>query len=195
LNWCRKYKGAKVAIFHEVEAFPGFQVWLQKNTKSSNGDPPDDKHFELQDLCLPPSFITKSYKSIAAYGNHFRATTWLAIGSMVIYDSRVMAEFEHTPTNTHDNWNPQLEILHYVGGCKKILEVDYGFETKVHVLLCFWIQAKAHGLHVAMRKDEWGFTLVHSSNYFQLGSNLLLLLHKWNKFLFQNYSIKDGRLW
>ncbi len=86
-----------------MEAFPSFQVWLQKNTKSSNGDPTNEKHFELQDSCIPPSLIAKSYKSMVAYGNHFKATTWLATCSMVIYDSGVMAEFEHTPTSIHDN--------------------------------------------------------------------------------------------
>jgi hypothetical protein len=86
-----------------VEAFPSFQVWLQKNTKSSNGDPTNEIHFELQDLCIPPSLIAKSYKSMVTYGNDFRAITWLATSSMVVYDSEVMAEFEHTPTSIHDN--------------------------------------------------------------------------------------------
>jgi hypothetical protein len=63
----------------------------------------DEKHFESQDLCIPPSLITKSYKSMATYGNHFRATTWLATSSMVTYDYGVMVEFEHNPTSTHDN--------------------------------------------------------------------------------------------
>jgi len=86
-----------------VETFPSFQVWLQKNTKSSNGDPTDEKHFELQDSCIPPSLVAKSCKSMATYGNHFKATTWFATCSMVAYDYRVMVEFEHTPTGTHDN--------------------------------------------------------------------------------------------
>ncbi len=85
---------------------------------------------------------------------------------MVIYDFGVMVEFEHTPTNIHDNQNLQLEAIHCVRECKEILELDYGFETKVHVLLCFWIWARAHGLHVAMKKNEWGFTLVNFRQMF-----------------------------
>lgn len=151
----------KVAIFVWVEAFPCFPAWLQEYIESSNGDPVDERHSKLQDLCIPPSLIAKSYKNIVAYGNHFRATTWLATCSMVTYDFGVMAEFEHTPTGTHDNQNLQLETIRYVREWKEILELDYGFETKVHVFLCFWIRARAHGLHVAMKKNEWGFTLVN----------------------------------
>ncbi len=181
----------KVAILDGVEAFPSIWVWLQKNTKSSNGDPTDERHFELQDSCTPPSLIAKFYKSMATYGNHFRATTWLATSSMVTYDSRVMAKFEHTPTNTHDNWNLQLETIHYVRECKKILELDYGFETKVHVLLCFWIQVKAHGLHVAMRKYEWGFTLVHFKWLLPTWEQPFTFASQVEQVFFSKYSTKD----
>ncbi len=113
-----------------MKAFPSFPAWLQENIESSNGDPTDEKHSELQDLFIPPSLIGKSYKSMATYENHFTATTWHAIGSMVSYDYGVIAKFEHTPTNTHDNRNAQPETIRYLGECKEILELDYGFETK-----------------------------------------------------------------
>ncbi len=108
----------KVAILDGVEAFPSFPTWLQENTKSSNGDFMDERHFELQDLCIPPTLIVKSYKSIIAYGNHFKATTWSNTCSMVAYDSGVMIEFEHAPTNTHHNQNPQPKIVCCVRECK-----------------------------------------------------------------------------
>jgi hypothetical protein len=47
-----------------------------------------------------------------------------------------MAKFEHTLTSTHDNWNLQLETIRYVGECKEVLELYYGFETKVPMFLC-----------------------------------------------------------
>jgi hypothetical protein len=40
--------------------------------------------------------MAKSYKGIATYGNHSKAATWLGANNMVIYDSWVIGEFEHT---------------------------------------------------------------------------------------------------
>jgi hypothetical protein len=73
------------------------------------GGPNTNHEVEVHDLLVPPTFVAKAYKNIAAYGNHFRATTWLGIANMVTYDLGMLGEFEHTPSPTRTNPNPTLE--------------------------------------------------------------------------------------
>ncbi len=115
-----------------------------------HGDPIDENLFELLDLSIPSSLIAESYKSMVAYGNHFRALVWLGTLSMVTYDCGVLGEFEHTPPITK-NQIPQVMTICYIGECKEILELDYG-GTKVVVLLCSWVQPRTHGPHARMKK-------------------------------------------
>ncbi len=82
----------KGAILDGMERFPNYMDWLRQEVgKSSNGGPTYDFDVEEHNLPIPPSLIGRSYKSMATYGNHFKAFSWPTIGSMVTYD------YEHTP--------------------------------------------------------------------------------------------------
>jgi hypothetical protein len=95
-----------------------------------------------------------------AYENHLRATNWLGIGNMVTYDFGVMVEFEHLLPSIQNNPNLGFALVPYIGECKEILELDYG-GTMVPMLLCSWLQARTWGIHAAMRRNEFVFTLVN----------------------------------
>jgi hypothetical protein len=76
---------------------------------------------------------------------------------MVTYDYGVMGDFDQTPPEPNQIG---AEMIRYIGECRKILELDYGL-TQILVLFCFWVQTKTHGVHVAMKRDEYGFLLVN----------------------------------
>jgi hypothetical protein len=94
------------------------------------------------------------------YGNHLKTATWLDASNMITYDYGVMGKFEHMLSTTKENPNPNPELVLYIKECKEILELDYGV-TKVSMLLCSWAETRARGSNVAMKKDKFGFTLVH----------------------------------
>jgi hypothetical protein len=73
------------------------------------GGPSIDNEVEVHDLLVPLAFVAKDYKIIVAYGNHFRATTWPGTTNMVMYNSCVLGEFEHTLSPTKTNPNLALE--------------------------------------------------------------------------------------
>ncbi len=102
-------------------SLPSFLKWLQEMVDGYNGREEYENLCELQDLSIPPMFMAKSYRSIATYGNHFRATTWFGYNTMVTYDHRVMGQFEHTPLATKDNPDPMVELVVYVKECQEIL--------------------------------------------------------------------------
>jgi hypothetical protein len=64
-----------------------------------HGDPTN----ELLDLSIFLSLIARSYKSMVAYGNYFRALVWPGTLSMVTYDCGVISEFERTPPISKEN--------------------------------------------------------------------------------------------
>jgi hypothetical protein len=111
---------------------------------------------EVHDMSVLPALVAKAYKTIIAYGNHFRVTTWPGTTNMVTYDSGVLGEFEHTPSPTRTNPNPTHEQVTCVGECKEILKLDYE-ATRVPILLCSWVRATT----CCHEKKEFGFTLVH----------------------------------
>lgn len=121
-----------------LEAFPNFPQWLQEvlvayPTRGFN----INNEFEVHNMSVPPTPVAKAYKSIIAYDNHFRATTWLGTTNMVTYNSGVLREFKHTPSPTRTNPNSAHEHT-YIGECKEILKLNYG-ATRVPILLCSWV--------------------------------------------------------
>jgi hypothetical protein len=82
--------------------------------------------------------LTKSYKNMVAFGNHFKATTWSSVNNMVTYDYGVLGVFERTQPITRDNPNQISEFVTYTRECQEILILDYGM-TKVPMLLCSWV--------------------------------------------------------
>lgn len=110
-----------------------------------------ENEIEIQNLSCPPSTMAKSYRNMAAYGNHFRIMSWLGANSMVTYDCGVLGQFEHTQPITWDNPKPIMESMTYIGECQEIIELDYGM-TKVPILLCSWVQTTGRGANVSMCK-------------------------------------------
>ncbi len=63
--------------------FSNYTNWLRQDVrKSSNGGPTYDLDVKVHNLSIPPSFIGRSYKSMATNGNHFRAIAWPTTNSM-----------------------------------------------------------------------------------------------------------------
>jgi len=59
------------------------------------------------------------------------------------------------------------------------------------MFLCYWIKAKALVLHVAMRKDEWGFTFVHFKQLLLACEQPFTIASQVEQVFFSEYSIED----
>ncbi len=76
--------------------FPSFLEWIRTTLVVDIEGQLVENACELWDMLVPHVFITRSYKSIMAYGDHYRTIAWLNAKNMVTYDSWVMGEFAHT---------------------------------------------------------------------------------------------------
>lgn len=56
--------------------------------------------------------------------------------------------------------------MFYARECKESLKLNYGFQIKVLMRLCYWVQATTCGPHATLKKYQWGFTLVHFKRLF-----------------------------
>jgi hypothetical protein len=122
-----------------LEAFPNFPQWLQEALVAYLARGLDiNNEIEVHNMSISPTPMAKAYKSIIAYGNHFRATTWPRTTNMVMYNLSMLGEFEHTPSPMRTNPNSAHEQVSYIGECKEILKLDYG-ATRVPIILCSWV--------------------------------------------------------
>jgi hypothetical protein len=93
--YCRKYNEKKANMVENPKVFPNFQEWTKTTlTANTKGQLVENAH-ELWDMLIPSAFIARSYKSIMAYGNHYRIVAWPNTNNMVTYDFGVTGEFAH----------------------------------------------------------------------------------------------------
>ena len=141
-----------------MEEIPGFAKWLEdevQNAKQQGTDVPQD----VEDCSQLPSIEAKTFKSMYAYGYHFRVKS--AEQSMkTTFDSGVAAVFRQPCRSGRRDQNSITANLEYVGQILEILELNYR-RLRVVLLVCDWVKANYRGQNATIKKDEWGFTMAN----------------------------------
>ncbi len=88
------------------DIFPTFPNCLQEIVASQHQRHVGNLDPKLCNMFVMPMLLTRSYKSIVAYGNHFKVNIWHGTSSLITYDVGVMAEFEYLPHVTQKNLDP-----------------------------------------------------------------------------------------
>lgn len=128
---------------------PPFSVWLRTAVDTDRAARSRRIDQTTYDLSRPPTVNATAYRSMKAYGMHFRCRSIEASGTTM--DSGVHATFT-------DDEGAQTE--QYVGHVEEILELDYR-RTCVVVLLCSWVKGRMGGASPTMKRDEHGFMSVN----------------------------------
>ena len=138
----------------ELRALPPFPDWLTAAVASDRASGLRRVDQTTFDLSRPPSFNATAYRSMKAYGMHFRCRSVEA--SNTTMDSGVHASF------TDDGG---AETEEYVGHVEEILELDYR-RTCVVVLVCSWVKGRTGGAAPTMKRDEHGFLSVNFADQY-----------------------------
>ena len=64
-------RGPNAQYPEHLASLPEFEMWLRLAVQNAHaiGEEVDN---EIIDICMPPTLMAMSYRSIYAYGNHFR---------------------------------------------------------------------------------------------------------------------------
>ena len=114
---------------------------------------------DVQDTSKLSSVQAKSYRSMYAYGYHFRVKK-AEQSTNSNCDSGVAAVFRQPCRSGRLDRNIVNEDLQYIGEIQKIVELDYGRHCVV-LLVCDWVKANYRGRNATVKKDEWGFTMAN----------------------------------
>jgi len=147
-----------------LNVLPDFPDWLHNVVQAGNEPFEDD----VVDLSIPPRFKTRSFKSMKAYGLHFRVCD--AESNLVTVDSGVTVTCETLQRNGISDTNCISGAVTYFGKIKEILELDYG-RLKSVLLLCDWVAPISRGATACVKKDQYGFTLVKLSRLMRRSAN------------------------
>ena len=102
--------------------------------------------------------MAASYKSMYAYGNHFRVFS--AEYALKTADNGVAATFRQVCRNGMRDSNQVNADVEYVGHIEEILELNYRRHCLV-VFVCDFVKANYRGENATIKKDQWGFTLAN----------------------------------
>ena len=133
-------------------------TWLQNDVQHALNEGQEVLP-EVLDSSELPSLRAKKYRSMYAYGYHFRVrSAEQSITSTC--DSGVAAVFRQPCRSGRQDRNIVNEELEYVGQIDEIVELDYGGHCVV-LLVCDWVKANYRGRNATIKKDEWGFTMAN----------------------------------
>lgn len=108
------------------------------------------------DLSRPPSLHATAYRSMKAYGMHFRCRSVEA--SSTTMDSGVHATFTDDAGVATDE---------YMGHVEEILELDYR-RTCVVVFVCSWVKGRIGGVAATMKRDEHGYLSMNFADHYKV---------------------------
>jgi len=141
----------------ELHMLPDFSSWVQQEVRREQWSgiivPPD-----VVDTARGPLEMATSYKSMYAFGNHFRVRS--AEQSLKTCDSGMAAMFKQVCRNGIQDVNQVEADVEYVGHIEEILELNYRRHCVV-VLVCDFVKANYRGQNATIKKDKWGFTLAN----------------------------------
>lgn len=149
----------------ELAEQPAFAEWLKATVQDEKEvgaviDP------ELEALSKYPLRQAKKYRSLYAYGYHFRVRS--AESQLKTCDSGIAATFIRPCRFGLRDRNPVLAALEYVGHLEEILELDYSCFRQT-VLIGSWVKANYRGSTATVKRDRWGFTIANFSRMVEFG--------------------------
>ena len=153
----RKMRKARVVYPTEM-CDKDFHIWFPKAMIHAIEDGDEEVPQDVKGLMLPPSDVTKSYRSMYAFRNHIRVRS--AEAQLTTADLGVAITFQHLCRTGIKDRNLWVAELEYVGWVEEILSVDYG-HFEVVVLYCNWMVANMKGDGTTMKHDDYSFTTVN----------------------------------
>ena len=141
-----------------MEEIPPFSKWLEEDVQKAI----EERQLvpnNVEDSSKLPSIQAKRYRSMYAYGFHFRVrSAEQSITSTC--DSGVAVVFRQPCRSGRRDRNVLNEELEYIGEIDEIVEIDYSRHYVV-LLVCDWVKANYRGRNATVKKDEWGFTMAN----------------------------------
>jgi len=107
---------------------------------------------EVRDSSKLPSLQARSFKSMYAYGFHFRVKS-AERSTKSTFDSGVAVDFRQPCQSGRQDQNVVNADLEYIGQILEILEVDYDGHYVV-LLVCDWMKANYRCRNATVKKDE-----------------------------------------
>ena len=138
-------------------SYPLFSAWLDDRVDSmllAN----EVVSPELRNLSQLPKSIVAEYRTMWAFGNHFRVEDPLMGNQYLTYDSGVACVAATVCQASAADRRPAEATLQYVGILDNIIQLDY-IVRQINVLACSWIKPNVMG-NPSMRQDSHKFTLI-----------------------------------
>lgn len=153
----RRGRRIRFTFPRELQSLPPVSEWVQEEVQrqQQEGIAVDAM---VVDTSRGPLLIAAAYKSMYAFGNHFRVLS--SERPRKTCDSGVAATFTQLCRNSSRDGNPLSAEVEYVGHIEEILELNYRRHCLV-VLVCDFVKAIYRGENATIRKDKWGFTLAN----------------------------------
>ena len=155
----RRGRRTRFAFPGELQPLPPLAEWVQEEVRRNQqeGILVDAM---VVDTARGPLPIAAAYKSMHAFGNHYRVLS--SERSRKTCDSGVAATFTQLYRNSTRDGNQVNAAVEYVGHIEEILELNYRRHCLV-VLVCDFVKANYRGENATIKKDKWGFTLANYS--------------------------------
>jgi len=141
----------------QLQTLPDFSEWISEEVRREQQSGVAVSPMVV-DSSRGPLEVAATYKSIYAYGNHFRVLS--SERSLKTMDSGIAATFRQTCRNGMRDVNQVEADVEYVGHIEEILELNYRRHCVV-VLVCDFVKANYRGENATIKKDKWGFTLAN----------------------------------
>jgi hypothetical protein len=142
----------------DLDVMPSFAHWFRleiERMKQDGVSIPED----VEDSSSLPSMQAQRYKSMYAYGYHYRVKN--AEESITKTCDSGVATFFSRPCRSGRRDEHLVDAnLEYIGQILEIVELNYGRHCTV-VLVCDWVKANYRGRNATVKKDEWGFTIAN----------------------------------
>jgi hypothetical protein len=122
---------------------------------------------DVEDTSRPPSLQAQRFKSMYAYGYHFRVKSAEEAITKTC-DSGVAAFFRRPCRSGRRDGNSVAANLEYIGQILEIVELNYGRHCTV-LLVCDWVKANYRWRNATVKKDEWGFTVANFNAMVEYG--------------------------
>jgi hypothetical protein len=142
----------------ELAEMQSFAEWLRIEIDARKEEGQDISE-DVEDTSRPPSLQAQRFKSMYAYGYHYRVRS--AEESITKTCDSGVAAFFRRPCRGGSRFNTVVEEnVEYIGQILEIVELNYGRHCTV-ILVCDWVKANYRGRNVTVKKDEWGFTVAN----------------------------------
>ena len=138
---------------------PVFSEWVQEEVRHDQQEGIEVDQMVV-DTATGPLRVAAAYKSMYAYGNHFRVIS--SERSLKTSNSGIAATFRQVCRNSTRDANQIQADVEYVGHIEEILELNYKRHCLV-VLVCDFVKANYRGENATIKRDKWGFTLANYS--------------------------------